>query len=129
MKTTKLIAAVKIPMSDADYMLWRINLDYMKDIVRVLVNIITHVESKDEKLIVYFLDGSFLNCDLTISAILELLPEPQFVQCHESYIVNAKHINKYLNGDGGTLLMNEKIVPVSRQYKDVTIAAMRVNVN
>ena len=130
MKTTKVIAAVKIPMSHADYMLWRIDLVYMKNIVRVLVNTITYIESKDEKLRVWFLDGTFFYCELTITAILALLPEPQFVQCHESYIVNAKHISKYLNGDGGTLTLNKIVdVRVARQYKDVTIAAMHENVN
>ena len=130
MKTTKLIAAVKIPMSHADYMLWRIDLVYMKNIVRVLVNTITYIESKDEKLTVYFLDGTFIYCELTITAILVLLPEPQFVKCHQSYIVNGKHISGYTNGDGGILLMEGNFdVPVSRQYKDVTLVAMHANVN
>jgi len=130
MKTKKRIAAVKIPMSDADYMLKKINLEYLKNIVRVFVNRITHIGSKNDKLNVYFLDGTFINCELTITEIFALLPEPQFVQCHESYIVNGKHCTSYANGDGGKLLINTKfIVPVSRQYKGVTIAAMRGNVN
>lgn len=49
----------------------------------------------------------------------EILPTHNFVRLHKSYIVNIKHITKYIKGEGGqVVLSNGKTVDVSRRKKD-----------
>lgn len=55
-----------------------------------------------------------------IKNILEILSEDIFVRCHQSYVVNKKHVLKY--DKKGVLVINFDIrVPVSSRRKDYTI--------
>ncbi len=48
----------------------------------------------------------------------KLNPE-KFIRVHKSHIVNLAYINKYLKGDGGSLVLNDlSEIPVSRTRKD-----------
>lgn len=56
----------------------------------------------------------------SIKNILEILSEDTFVRCHQSYVVNKKHVLKY--DKKGVLVINFDIqVPVSSRRKDYTI--------
>ncbi|MBL7778644.1 MAG: response regulator [Chitinophagales bacterium] len=49
----------------------------------------------------------------------EILPTHNFVRLHKSYIVNIKHITKYIKGEGGqVVLSNGETVDVSRRKKE-----------
>ena len=49
----------------------------------------------------------------------EILPDNLFVRIHKSYLINTKHIKKYLRHNGGELLMiNNDVLPVSRNHRD-----------
>lgn len=55
----------------------------------------------------------------TLKNIEANLPSTQFIRVHKSYLINLKHIKKYLKRDGGELLMsNGKVIPVSRNSRD-----------
>ncbi|WP_442266222.1 LytR/AlgR family response regulator transcription factor [Tenacibaculum sp. ZS6-P6] len=50
----------------------------------------------------------------------ELLSEQKFIRCHQSYLVNKKHVIKY-NKKGFLVLKNEIKIPVSSRRKDYTL--------
>ncbi len=55
-----------------------------------------------------------------IKKIEEILSEEQFIRCHQSYIVNKKHVLKY--NKKGVLVVNLDFqVPVSSRRKDYTL--------
>ena len=55
-----------------------------------------------------------------IKKALELLSEDVFVRCHQSYLVNKKHVVRY--NKQGVLIMNSEVkVPVSSRRKDYVI--------
>lgn len=58
----------------------------------------------------------------TLREVEELLPDDRFLRVHHSYVANLDHVQKYLRGDGGTLVMaNGMEVKVSRNRKDVVM--------
>ena len=55
-----------------------------------------------------------------IKKALELLSDDIFIRCHQSYLVNKKHVVRY--NKQGVLIMNSEIkVPVSSRRKDYVI--------
>ncbi|OUS01305.1 hypothetical protein A9Q86_05830 [Flavobacteriales bacterium 33_180_T64] len=52
-----------------------------------------------------------------IKKIMELLSEDIFIRCHQSYLVNKKHVVRY-NKQGMLIIINEVKVPVSSRRKD-----------
>ncbi|MFD1770469.1 LytR/AlgR family response regulator transcription factor [Sphingobacterium suaedae] len=59
---------------------------------------------------------------LVVSKVLkyfeELLPDTQFIRCHQSYLVNTRHILKYYK-DGQLEMLNKAFVPVSNRKRDL----------
>ena len=56
----------------------------------------------------------------SIKKVTEILSEDNFIRCHQSYIVNKKHVLKY--NKQGVLVVNLDIrVPVSSRRKDYVI--------
>ncbi|MEZ4738583.1 MAG: LytTR family DNA-binding domain-containing protein [Flavobacteriales bacterium] len=58
----------------------------------------------------------------TLREVEEQLPTKHFLRVHHSFVANLDHVEKYLRGDGGTLLMNNGMeVKVSRNKKDLLL--------
>jgi two-component system LytT family response regulator len=58
----------------------------------------------------------------------EILPEDIFIRIHKSYLVNLKHVKKYMKREGGELLMvNNDCIPVSRNHRDEILKLIRSN--
>lgn len=55
-----------------------------------------------------------------IKKVLELLSEDIFVRCHQSYLVNKKHVVRY-NKQGVLVMSSQDKVPVSSRRKDYVI--------
>lgn len=56
-----------------------------------------------------------------------LMTTPNFYRCHQSYIINLLYVLNYKHGDGGELTMvNNQIVPVSRQYRKRLITLLKI---
>ena len=125
MKLPRVIAAAKAPTSHEAYLLLKVLLPYKKSTLLQLVHLITHIEAKDGKLNVYLKDKTIVPCQLSITCLLAHLPAPQFLQCHESYIINSHYITEHIAGDGGNFIMNYTYqVPISRHYKEEAMEAM-----
>ena len=63
--------------------------------------------------------GKTILASKTLKEFEMKLPSNQFLRCHRSYIVNYKHITKYINKNGGYLeLSNNTQIPLSDNKKD-----------
>lgn len=55
----------------------------------------------------------------TLREVADQLPDDRFLRVHHSFVANLDHVQKYLRGDGGTLVMNNGTeVKVSRNKKE-----------
>lgn len=58
----------------------------------------------------------------------EILKGYGFIRCHQSHLVNKKHIKSWVKEDGGFLLLENGVqVPVSRLKKDIVRAELEKN--
>jgi two-component system LytT family response regulator len=72
---------------------------------------------------VYLLSGKKLTISKTMKVFEKSLEGLSFLRVHHSYIINLTHIEKYVKGDGGTLVMKDnRSVPVSRACKAELLA-------
>lgn len=71
---------------------------------------------------VHLTDDKRIMVSKTLREVEELLPGDRFLRVHHSYVANLDHVQKYLRGDGGTLVMgNGMEVKVSRSRKDEVV--------
>ena len=63
----------------------------------------------------------------TLREVANQLPEDRFLRVHHSFVANLDHVQKYLRGDGGTLVMNNGMeVKVSRNKKEELLQRLGV---
>jgi two-component system LytT family response regulator len=61
----------------------------------------------------------------TLREVEEQLPEDRFLRVHHSYVAHMDHVQKYLRGDGGILVMDNGMeVKVSRNRKEVVVGRL-----
>jgi two-component system LytT family response regulator len=62
------------------------------------------------------------NKPMMVSKVLKhfetMLPESEFIRCHQSYLINANYIKKYFK-DGQIEMSDGKMIPVATRKKDV----------
>lgn len=58
--------------------------------------------------------SSKLLCRYTLKEMLDMLAQPNFIQCHRSYIINIDKIQKYI---AQKVWINGEMIPVSAKYK------------
>ena len=56
----------------------------------------------------------------TLKSVEEVLPQHQFVRCHQSYIVNKKKVLKF-DKQGVLIMGNGAKIPVSNRRKEHTL--------
>ncbi len=72
---------------------------------------------------VYLVSKKKITVSKTLKTFEKTVEGLSFLRTHHSHIINLIHIERYLKGDGGTLIMkNERSVPVSRAYKNEVLA-------
>jgi two-component system LytT family response regulator len=71
-------------------------------------------------------DGSSTLVSRSLKYISEMMDENTFVRIHQSYLININHIERYLKGQGGEVVMsNGKHLPVSRSKKEDLLSKFR----
>lgn len=68
----------------------------------------------------YTLQAGKIVVSKSMKKVEEILSEINFVRCHQSYIVNKKHVFKY-NKRGYLMIQNDLQVPVSGRRKDYAL--------
>lgn len=63
----------------------------------------------------------------TLKDMEEMLRFPQYFRAHKSYLVNLNHVEKYVRGQGGYLVMKDSIqIPVARVQKTELMKMLKI---
>jgi DNA-binding LytR/AlgR family response regulator len=129
--TKEPVAKKKRQMSIKEYFIRKLELPKGKQgKMYIPLNFITYIEVHDGELHIHFEKSVTLSYDRNMCDLHDLFPEPHFMQCHESYIVNLHFVMERIPGDGGKLLVFYQAtkgyveIPISRFYKDTIINAL-----
>ncbi len=82
-------------------------------IQKIMINEIIYVESMGDY-IRFYLDDKKVVALLSLSKIIELLPEEKFIQIHRSYIINIEKINFIQNN---IISLGQYQLPISKSRK------------
>lgn len=70
------------------------------------VNTIRYIEQSNHSIIIYLTGGAIQKSSMKLSDFANMLPSPQFYQCHKSYIVNLQYV-KFIDKELSVFAMNE----------------------
>lgn len=63
-------------------------------------------------------NGSRLLCTLHLNQFEDILPTTVFFRAHHSHIINMNHVLRYIKGEGGSVVMTDKVeVDISKRKK------------
>lgn len=63
----------------------------------------------------------------TLKDFEEMLQKNSFCRIHHSFLINTNEIKRYIKGDGGTVIMSNKIeLPVSKRKKEDFLKNLRL---
>ncbi len=114
-KGTDLSVSGKIPVPDAD------------GIELVPWNDIIYCKSDSNYCELYLTGNRRIVASKTLKYFETKLPSSQFCRVHKSYLVNIRHIKKYLKHDGGELILsNNAILPVSRNHREKILKLIQI---
>jgi DNA-binding LytR/AlgR family response regulator len=89
-----------------------IRADY--SLIKILFSDILFIESLDDYLKIYIQNQKTVVARMTLKAILQKLPVPEFIRVHRSYIVPISKIEKVRNK---IIYINQQEIPVSVSYE------------
>lgn len=116
---------IKVQMSLLEYLNKRLKIPNKKGSDYIMLWHIIYIEVKDGKLIIHRDNMPPKTIDRSMIDMEDVFPEPHFITCHESFIVNSHYIIHHQPGDGGTFTMKGNIkIPISRTYKDSALAVL-----
>lgn len=91
----------------------------MEGLQFVSLDDVIYCEIQDNYTQFFLVDGSRVMVSKTIKHFEELLDPERFYRVHRSNIINLKHIDKYVKGEGGYVVMKQGArIPVSRRRKE-----------
>ena len=80
---------------------------------------IVRCESEDKYTKIYMADKKMIMASRTLGDFETLLEPHGFFRIHKSFLINLKHLKKYLRGEGGQVIMTDgSTLDVSRRKKD-----------
>lgn len=100
----------------------KISLPTQEGLDFVLVKDIIRCQSDSNYSNIFLLSGKKLMVSRTLKLLEETLESHSFLRVHYSHLVNLQHIEKYIRGDGGTLIMVDGAeVAVARSRKEILL--------
>lgn len=103
----------------------RLAVNSFEGIQFINLNDIIYMEAQSNYTIIYLAESHKLIASKTLKHFEDLLPNPMFIRIHQSYLVNKNKVVKYLNGDGGQVIMiNGDRLDVARRKKDDFLEAI-----
>jgi DNA-binding LytR/AlgR family response regulator len=91
--------------------------------IKVKMDEIMHIEALADYVNIFTVDGDRHTILSTMKAIERKLPDSDFVRVHRSYIVR---IDKIKEIEDNTVVLGEKLIPVSRSYKENLMSHLRM---
>lgn len=105
----------------------RIALTTLRETRFIRTNDIVRCESSSNYTTFNLSDGEKLVASRPIFEYEELLRDYGFFRCHQSHLVNRQYVKSWVKEDGGYLLLNNGTqVPVSRNKKELVMAALKM---
>jgi two-component system LytT family response regulator len=96
----------------------RIALPVADGLEMVDVEDITYCESDSNYTVVHQKDKKRLVISRTLKEFEDILDPAKFVRVHHAFLINVKHVKKYIRGEGGEVIMSDGTnVAVSRRKK------------
>jgi len=103
----------------------RIAIPSLEGLQFVEIGNIIYLEAESNYTIIYIKDGYKITVSKTLKDFEELLSHQLFIRIHHSHIINKNHIQRYIRGEGGQVIMsNGKILDVARRKKEEFMKAI-----
>jgi two-component system LytT family response regulator len=103
----------------------RITLPTFEGLRFIILNDIIRCEADNNYTNFYLNSGEKVLVTKTLKEYDESLSEEDFIRVHQSHLVNSKYIDRYMKGDGGTIIMTDgSHVEVSRRRKEEFLKRM-----
>jgi two-component system LytT family response regulator len=103
----------------------RIAISSLKETRFVYVKNIVRCESENSYTLFFTDEGETIISTVPLYEYDEMLSMYGFIRCHQSHLVNKKHVKSLLKEEGYTLLLYDQIrIPVSRNKKDLVKKAL-----
>ena len=97
----------------------KIALSTMEGLEMVVLEDIVRCESQSNYTYFYMNNGNKYLVSKTLKEFDELLSGERFYRIHKSHLVNVKFIQKYINGKGGSVVLNDgAFIDVSRRKRE-----------
>jgi two-component system LytT family response regulator len=92
----------------------------------VSLNDIIRMEADANYTVIYLINKHKTIASKNIGEFENMLLDKNFLRVHHSYLVNLRHITRYIKGAGGQLIMSDgSTIDVSRRKKDDLIERLR----
>jgi len=126
--STKNIETVLNKLIKSEFKQRKIPLSLNNKVIFVELEDILYCKSDGSYTTVYMKSGEDYLVSRSIKNFEELLPSEMFLRNHKSYIVNLNEIKELLKQGGGEIVLsNDKIIPVSRSYKQQIFDALHIS--
>ncbi len=94
----------------------------------VSVEDITYCEAHKEYTFIHTVSAQPVCSSTNLGEYEDLLQGYSFCRVHHSYLVNKEHVQQYIKGEGGELIIEgKKTIPVSRRKKQDVINWLTIN--
>ncbi|HEX5625984.1 MAG TPA: LytTR family DNA-binding domain-containing protein [Saprospiraceae bacterium] len=137
-RKSKLIAAVQKVMERQNVRVDKFNLDALLQNIRIQsqggletialptsdgfkmvhINDIAYLQAESNYTRVHLADRKIHLVSKTLKDMEEMIRFSQYFRAHKSYLVNLNHVDRYIRGQGGYLVMKDQVqIPVARTQK------------
>ena len=94
-----------------------------KKLIKILFSDIFYIEGLKDYVILHIPNKRIVTLQ-TMKSLEVKLPSDIFMRVHRSYIVNLRNISIL---EGNTVHVNNKIIPIGKNYKDVLLEIINKN--
>jgi DNA-binding LytR/AlgR family response regulator len=109
----------KLQNQDPEQLYLFIRADY--SLIKILFSDILYIEGLDDYLKIHIQNQKTIVARMTLKAILQKLPVPEFIRVHRSFIIPISKIEKVRNK---IIYINQEEIPVSASYENAFFAAI-----
>ena len=106
----------------------KIALPTMEGLEYVRITDIIRCEASDNYTYIYFSDGKKIVVSRTLVVYEELLKGKGFARVHHQHLISLHHVEKYVRGRGGIVIMSDKkVIQVSQRKKEEFLKLIGAN--
>lgn len=106
--------------------IYKIPIPTMEGLQMVLVESVICCKADDNYTVFNLKNNQKIIASRTLKEMEELLEDFSFARVHHSYLVNLNEVDKYIKGEGGSLVMSDgSTIDVSRNRKKTLLAKLK----